>query len=438
MHILSLVSRSRIAKKASTVAAPTTVPDDACHGSLDRAGISEPTNRLSRCELSTEETLQIKGWAAAKDPDVPFDALFFVIDDTLWLPVTYRLPRADTAALRLDGSLRHVGFDEHLPMRHIAIGKHTVTIVGRIESHFQAMTQKDAFTVLARPNVVDGIDAVQIERPGRVRTISDTTRAHRHDGRAAEAVRPGTSLFIGGWTLAADGVSVPDTTRVLLVSRERTYRVSTSPTMEPEAGVAFPDFAAFAGYRTWIDCTHIIPDIYELLVETSLCGVWTVASTHRLVEIMQADLPWLPAALPHYVKPVRVSFDVPLPEVLAQGASFLISGRLVHFEPILGVFVRFDREQTFALTTREDGQDPSATAFGCLCRPLLAIGDHFVEICALDRAGGGIYPLASTTLRVSAYPLAARTETSLASPTHFADASTYPIPGDREERNEFS
>jgi hypothetical protein len=194
----------------------------------------------------------------------------------------------------------------------------------------------------------------------------------------------------------------------------------TSSAIEPEAGIAHDRDAVHAGYRTWIDCTPIVPGLYQVILETCLRGVWTLASTKRFVEIMRADGQWLPAALPTYAQHLPVSFDVPLPTVLVQGASFMISGRLNSFEPILGAFVRFDGEQTLALTTSPHDPDAPATTFGCLCRPRLALGNHLLEIFALDRLGSGMHLIASTTLRVEMFPMEAHAQSRL-SATHFAE-----------------
>jgi hypothetical protein len=231
---------------------------------------------------------------------------------------------------------------------------------------------------------------------------------HRDDGRAPGAVRRGASLLVEGWDMSVDASRVPDETRLLLVGPAQTYRVDVQRRAEPEAGVLFGADAIHSGYRACIDCGKIFPGLYEIWTETRLDRAWTSSPTGRYVEIMSDARYWLPAALPVYRSTLESSFDVPLPAEIAQDGEFLVSGRIYPQAQILGVFARFDGEQTFALTAPEVSGIESGErsySFAGLLQPRLSPREHLLELLVLDSNGVGVWRFAHHVYSLVAYEL---------------------------------
>jgi hypothetical protein len=379
------------------------MPSALALGAIERAARVEADARLALLEFGPNDHLRLVGWALATDPGTVFEKLFFVIDDTLWLPVPYGLPRDDVAAaLRPSGRLRNAGFDVKFSTRHIRPGQHSLAVVGTIGDRVQQLENRVSFAVLIKPQEACDI-APRAEGRGRVRVVRDSAPAQRHDGRSPGAIRRGASLLVEGWMLAADAPRVPDEVRLLLVGPTRVYRVEVQRRAEPEASAMFGVDAVESGYRAFVDCADLAAGVYELWTETRLHDTWSASPTGRYVEIMDDTPYWLPSALPVYCAIPYAHFDIPLPESIAQDGELIVCGHVDTPAQPLGIFARIDGEQAFALTlqSRESLQGAACrSAFAGLLQLRLTLGEHILELVALDSSGSGSWRLARQAFSV--------------------------------------
>jgi hypothetical protein len=383
------------------------MPSSFARGSIDFAGRVETAVHASELELRCNDHLRIVGWAAATKPEAPFDKLYFVIDDALWLPVNYGAPRADLAALGPHGRLRKAGFDVTFSTRHIPTGVHSLAVVGTLGGRVEQLRSRISFATLAEPRPTAD-SPTHAPHYGRIRVLRGTLPAHHSEGRAPGAVRPGASLLVEGWALAADRISVPETIRLLLVGPQGAYHAAVQRRREPEASVLFGVGAIDAGFRACVDVSELPPGAYELWTKITVNGQATSARAGQSIEIMGRSLHWLPSALPLYRTAVEANLTVALPTHIIPDAELLISGKVNTPEPLEGVFACFDGEQTFALTfLKQADRNGSGNFyhFAGLLQPPLTLGEHTLALLALDANAIGIWRLARHSFSVDLYDL---------------------------------